>query len=138
MLFKSLGNGLIGLFVLAFSAKAGTSGLEGFVRDASGRPIKGADVRIEAKNFSKIFKTDDAGCYIAEGLAVGFYKVTLVVNGSIKATILNAKTQSSKPTKLNFDLPVEKHMIWIAGETGTWIGTGRWLTVDGNGNLVDD
>jgi Carboxypeptidase regulatory-like domain len=123
---------------------AGTSALEGVVKDPAGHPIKGADVRIEAKNFSKIVKTDASGHYISDGLAVATYKVTLVVNGSVKASIMNAKTQSGKPTQLNFDLtakmaPVKKHthMVWCPPDTGTLIGGGRWIEVDDNGNVVN-
>jgi len=145
MFLKSLGIGLIGLFVLAFSAWAGTAALEGIVKDATGRPIKGADVRIEAKNFSKIVKTDASGHYISDGLAVGTYKVTLVVNGSVKASIMNAKTQLGKPTQLNFDLTAKMasvkkhtHMVYVHPDTGTLIGGGRWVEVDENGNPVND
>jgi hypothetical protein len=144
MFLKSLGIGLIGLFVLAFSAWAGTPTLEGVVKDPTGRPIKGADVRIEAKDFSKIVKTDASGHYISDGLAVGTYKVTLVINGSVKASIMNAKTQLGKPTQLNFDLTAKTasvkkhtHMVWCPPETGTLIGGGRWIEVDDNGNVVD-
>jgi carboxypeptidase family protein len=142
---KSLGIALIGLFLLVFSAQAGTPTLEGVVKDPTGHPIKGADVRIEAKNFSKIVKTDASGHYLSDGLAVGTYKVTLVVNGSVKASILNATTRAGKPTQLNFDLttkmaPAKKHthMVWCPPETGTLIGGGRWIDVDENGNVVND
>jgi hypothetical protein len=124
----------------------GTAALQGVVKDPTGRPIKGADVGIEAKNFSKIAKTDASGHYISSGLAVGTYKVTLVVNGSVKASIPNAKTQLGKPTQLNFDLTAtmasaEKHIhsVWCPNETGTLIGgTGRWVDVDDNGNMVSN
>ncbi|PYK64898.1 MAG: hypothetical protein DME50_11295 [Verrucomicrobia bacterium] len=124
----------------------GTSALEGVVKDPTGRPIKGADVRIEAKNFSKIAKTDASGHYISSGLAVGTYKVTLVVNGSAKASIPNAKTQLGKPTRLNFNLAAQvasatkhTHSVWCPNETGTLIGgTGRWIDVDDNGNIVSN
>jgi hypothetical protein len=126
------------------AAAAGTSALEGVVKDAIGHPIKGADVRIEAKNVSKIVKTDAAGHYSAGGLAIGTYKVTLVVNGTVKASILNATTHSGKPTQLNFDLtakmaPVKKHthMVYVHPDTGTLIGGGRWVEVDDNGNPVN-
>jgi hypothetical protein len=153
MFLKSLGIALIGLFVLAFSAWAATPALEGIVKDASGRAIKGADVQIEAKNLSKIVETDASGHYIFDGLAVGTYKVTLVVNGSVKASILNAKTQLGKPTQLNFNLttriasvnssavssPVRStHMVWVAPDTGTLIGGGRWVAVDNSGNPIND
>jgi hypothetical protein len=95
---------LVGLLLVAFSVFAGTPVIEGVVKDATGRPIKGADVRIEAKNFSKILKTDARGHYVTDGLAVGTYKVTLVINGQVKALIPDAKTQVDKPTQLNFDL----------------------------------
>jgi hypothetical protein len=145
MFLRSLGIGLIGLFVFAFSAWGGAPTLEGVVKDPAGRPIKGADVRIEAKNFSKIVKTDAGGHYISDGLAPGTYRVTLVVNGSVKASIMNAKTRPDKPTELNFDLtgktaPAKKHthMVWVPGETGTLIGSGgQWVEVDDNGVPVN-
>jgi hypothetical protein len=78
-------------------------------------------------------------------LAVGTYKVTLVVNGSVKASIMNAKTQFGKPTQLNFDLTAKTasvkkhtHMVWVPPDTGTLIGGGRWVEVDDNGNPVND
>jgi hypothetical protein len=104
VLSKSIILSLIGVLFVAFSVSAGTSVLEGVVKDASGRPIKGADVRIEAKNFSKILKTDASGRYVTDVLAVGTYKVTLVINGQVKASIRDAKTQVNKPTQVNFDL----------------------------------
>jgi len=104
MLPKSLILSLIGVLLVAFSVFAGTSVIEGVVKDATGRPIKGADVRIESKNFSKILQTDARGHYVTDGLPVGTYKVTLVINGQVKASIPDAKTQVDKPTQLNFDL----------------------------------
>ena len=104
MLPKSVILSLIGVLLVAFSVSAGASVLEGVVKDVTGRPMKGADVRIEAKNFSKILKTDASGRYVAGGLAVRTYKVTLVINGQVKALIPDAKTQVDKPTQLNFDL----------------------------------
>ncbi|PYL03974.1 MAG: hypothetical protein DME31_05015 [Verrucomicrobia bacterium] len=104
MLSKSIILSLIGVLFVAFSVSAGMSVLEGVVKDASGRPIKGADVRIETKNFSKILKTDASGRYVTDVLAVGTYQVTLVINGQVKASIRDAKTQVNKPTQVNFDL----------------------------------
>lgn len=104
MLPKSLILSLVGVLLVASGVSAGTSVLEGVVKDPAGRPIKGADVRIEAKDFSKILKTDASGRYVADGLAVRTYKVTLVINGQVKALIPDAKTEVDKPTQLNFDL----------------------------------
>ena len=124
----------------------GTSALEGVVKDPTGRPIKGADVRIETRSFAKVVRTDASGHYTCDGLAVGTYKVTLVVNGSARASTPNARTQLGKPTQLNFDLAAQTvsatkhiHSVWCANETGTLIGgTGRWIDVDDNGNIVSN
>jgi hypothetical protein len=134
---------LISLVLISGNAWAGTPALEGIAKDATGRPIKGADVRIEAKNFSKIAKTDANGHYVSDGLAAGTYKVTLIVNG-VRASVLSAKTQLGKPTLLNFDLAANTasakkhtHSVWCPNETGTLIGgNGRWIDVDDNGTIV--
>jgi carboxypeptidase family protein len=143
MFLKSLSVSFVGLILATLSVWAGTSTLEGIVKDPTGRPIKGGDVRIEAKNFTKVVKTDARGHYISDGLAVGTYRVTLVVNGSVKASILDAKTQLGKPTQLNFELTAKTvsakkhtHWVWVAPDTGTHIGGGRWVEVDDNGNPV--
>jgi hypothetical protein len=143
MFLKSLSISFVGLLLATFNVWAGTSTLEGIVKDPTGRPIKGGDVRIEAKNFTKVVKTDARGHYISDGLAVGTYRVSLVVNGSVKASILDAKTQVGKPTQLNFELTAKTvsakkhtHWVWVAPDTGTHIGGGRWVEVDDNGNPV--
>ncbi|HEY4256212.1 MAG TPA: carboxypeptidase-like regulatory domain-containing protein [Candidatus Udaeobacter sp.] len=134
MLAKSLILSLVRVILATFSVFAGTSVLEGVVKDATGRPTKGANVRIEAAKYSKILRTDANGHYVTDGLAVGTYKVMLVINGQVKAVILDAKTQSDKPTQLNFDLGGNRvsakkhtHMVWIPPDINTHIGGGRWV-----------
>jgi len=150
MFIKSLHLGLIGLFLCAASAWAGTSALQGVVKDPKGKPIQGADIRIEARDGSKLLKTvktDATGRYISDGLPAGTYRVTLIVNGAIKASINNTKTKLGAPTELNFDLkPASasqasgsakkgKHMVWMPPQTGSHMG-GRWVEVDDNGNAA--
>ena len=80
MLPKSVVLSFVGSLLVTFTVwAAGTSALEGIVKDPTGRPIKGADVRIEAKNFSKIVKTDANGHYVCDGLGVATYKATTLV-----------------------------------------------------------
>ncbi|PYL06534.1 MAG: hypothetical protein DME33_13455 [Verrucomicrobia bacterium] len=141
---KSLILTLIGVLLATFNAWAGTSVLEGVVKDPSGRPVKGADVRIEAKNFSKIVKTDANGHFVCAGLGVATYKATLVINGQVKASIANAKTQAGKPAQLNFNLTAQTasakthtHMVFMRPDVDTHIGGGGgWVEVDDNGNIV--
>jgi hypothetical protein len=141
---KSLQIGFIGLVLCAATAWAGPSAIQGVVKDAKGQAIKGADVRIELKDGRQKFKTvktDAKGRYISEGLPAGVYRVTLTVNGAVKASITNTKTKADQTTQLNFDLkPVAasqatsgqkkgKHMVWVPSNTGSHIG-GRWVEVD--------
>jgi len=143
-IIRSVVLGGLGIALSALSASAGAATLEGIVKDAAGHPIKGAVVRVEAKNLSKAVNTDAHGHYAVENLGVAAYKVTLLVNGQVKASILDAKTQNKKSTQLNFDLtrksmamaPARKktHLVLVPGQTGTLIGQGsRWIEVDENG-----
>jgi 5-hydroxyisourate hydrolase-like protein (transthyretin family) len=143
MLTKLLRIGIIGLMLCATNAWAGPASIQGIVKDAQGKPIKGANVRIESRDGKQVFntvKTDTQGRYISEGLQPGVYRVSLVVNGAVKAAIGNTKTKSDQATQLNFDLkPVAagqasaeqkkgKHMVWMPPTTGSHTG-GRWVEV---------
>ena len=143
MLKKLLRMGIIGLMLCAANGWAGPASIQGIVKDAQGKPIKGAAVRIESRDGKQLFntvKTDTQGRYISQGLQPGVYRVSLVVNGAVKAAIGNTKTKSDQATQLNFDLkPVAagqasteqkkgKHMVWMPPSTGSHTG-GRWVEV---------
>src|SRR5258708_36413171 len=143
MFIKSLQIGLMGFLLCAATVWAGPGSIQGMVRDAKGKPIKGADVRIESKDGKQVFntvKTDTQGRYNSQGLQPGVYRVSLVVNGAVKAAISNTKTKSNQATQLNFDLkPVAagqasaeqkkgKHMVWMPPATGSHQG-GLWVEV---------
>lgn len=148
MFTKSLRIGLIGFVLSVATAWAGGSAIQGVVKDVKGQAIKGADVQIQSRDGKKLFqtvKTDGSGRYVSEGLAAGVYRVTLVVNGAVKASITNTETKAGQRTQLNFDLkratasqasaPAKKgkgkHMVWVPSSTGSHIG-GRWVEVDEN------
>src|SRR6266496_4290457 len=115
MFTKSLQMGFVGLVLCVATAWAGPSAIQGVVTDASGR-------------------------YVSDGLAAGVYRVTLVVNGAVKASITNTQTKADQTTQLNFDLkPVAasqasagakkgKNMVWMPATTGSHTG-GRWVEV---------
>jgi len=148
MFIKSLQIGLMGLFLSVASVWAGSASIQGIVKDAKGQPIKGADVRVESKDGKQVFntvKTDAKGRYISQGLQPGVYRVSLLVNGAVRADIGNTKTRSDQATLLNFDLkPVTagqasteqkkgKHMVWMPPATGSHTG-GRWVEVPDGGS----
>jgi tRNA A-37 threonylcarbamoyl transferase component Bud32 len=131
-------------------AANGPASIQGFVKDAKGDPIKGADVRIESRDGKQLLrtvKTDPKGRYNSQGLQPGGYRVTLLVNGAAKASIMNTQTKASQPTQLNFDFksPSQagrtakggKHMVWVPNRTGSHIG-GNWVQVDDEGNAHFD
>jgi protocatechuate 3,4-dioxygenase beta subunit len=123
-------------------AADGPASIQGFVKDAKGEPINGAGVRIESRDGKQVFgtvTTDPKGRYISQGLQPGVYRVTLLVNGAAKASIMNTQTKANQPTQLNFDLkPASqagniakggKRMVWVPARTGSHIG-GNWVEVD--------
>jgi hypothetical protein len=100
---------------------------------------------LKRRIFQKIVKTDTRGHYVSRGLAVGTYKVTLVINGQVKGSILNTKTQVGKATQLNFDLtgktaPAKQHthIVYVPPDIDSHIGVGgRWVELDDNGKIVN-
>ena len=131
------------------SASGASSILEGIVKDANGHPIEGADVQIQAKNSSRLLttvKTDAKGHYSLEGLPAGTYRVTLVVNGTVKTSINNTTVEATESTQLNFDLTKTrasvtvqkgKHWVWIPAFSGSRL-PGRWVELDDSGTWAGE
>jgi hypothetical protein len=145
---KSLHIGLMGLLLCVATVWAGPASIQGIVKDAKGQPIRGADVRVESRDGKQLFnivKTDAKGHYVSQGLKPGVYRVSLVVNGGVKASIMNTSTKADQATQLNFDLKPAaasraaagqtkgKHMVWMPPTTGSHTG-GRWVEVDDGGS----
>jgi hypothetical protein len=145
MFTKSSWMSFVGIILFVVSGSAATCVLQGIVKDASGRPIQGADIRIEATNTGRLLttvKTDVSGRYNADGLAAGNYRVTLVVKGAVKASINNTTLVQDESTQLNFEVKRTrasvtvtkgKHRIWMPAFTGSRL-PGRWVEVDGSGS----
>jgi hypothetical protein len=128
-------------FVAPKSSADSVATLQGMVKDANGHPLSGAEIRIQGSDPNKIGKihTDAEGHYAYPALETGTYRVTLLVNGAVKAFIRNVKTKVGETETLNFELQkgvkakpfaTGKHYVWIpAGETtGSHLGT--WAEVD--------
>lgn len=123
---------------------AGSGAFEGVVKDPSGKPIRGAEVRVETKSGSVISKTltDAKGHYVSAAVPGGLYTVNLVISSVMKATMANQKATDGKATTLNFALTNEKiatgtpvkhqHRLYVPPKTGSNIG-GHWIDVDDAG-----
>jgi hypothetical protein len=145
MFMKSICIGFIGVMLFVASASAANSVLQGIVKDANGHAIQGADIRIEAPKTDRLLttvKTNVNGRYSLEGLAAGKYRVTLVVNGAVKASINNTTLGPGESTQLNFELKQTrasvtvtkgKHWVWIPAFTGSRLPS-RWVEVDNSGS----
>jgi hypothetical protein len=152
MTIKSLQMAFVGLLCCIATIWAGPASIQGTVTDAKGQPIRGADVRIESvdgKQLFKTVKTDARGRYVSQGLQLRVYRLTLVVNGAVKACITNIKTKQDQATELNFNLkwlataqatPARKkgnHILWVPARTGSHLG-GNWVEVDEYGQAPSD
>jgi Carboxypeptidase regulatory-like domain len=149
MIIKSSSISFVAIMLLIANASGESSVLRGMVKDAQGRPIPGADVRIQAKGTGRFLmaaKTDAKGRYSLAGLSAGNYRVTLVVNGAVKTSINNTAIAANETTQLNFDLTQSrtapsltkgKHMIWIPAFTGSRL-PGRWVEVQDGGSWAGE
>ena len=112
--------------------------LTGVVKDPRGQPIQGAEIRIQGSDANKIGKvhTNANGRYNYPALETGIYGVTLLIDGTVKASINNVATKAGEVQTLNFDLKkgsvrpsaAGRHYVWIPSQTGSHLGT--WVEVD--------
>jgi tetratricopeptide (TPR) repeat protein len=96
-----------GFLLSAGGAFAQISAIEGDVKGVDGQPVKGAAIlieRIDMKGTYKGAKTDKKGHYIYNGLPLGKYKISVLIDGQVKDSVDNVKTQLGDPTPINFDL----------------------------------
>ena len=118
-------------FVLSSFA---ASSLQGEIRGADGRPLSGAQVRIERKDKDRapiVATTDAKGRYAANGLGVGVYRITVVTDGAVKS-FHDVRTVGND-ARVDFNLkPTAKHVkhyVWSEDATGSHLGS-RWVEVD--------
>ena len=130
---------------LMLRAGAGEAELSGIVKDSSGRPIQGAEIRIQGRDSNKIGKihTTANGHYNYRELETGTYNVTLVVDGVTKASINNVTTRAGEIQTLNLEVQKGslakpfapgKHYVWIPSETGSHLG--HWAEIENDGKIM--
>ena len=144
-LTRSLVIALGGLALLSAQIYAASATIEGIVTNEAGQPLPQAQVRIqgrEGSGLNQLIRTDAHGHYSISGLTDGTFKVTLIVDGVVKASIANVMTQIGQPEKLNFALkkatPAKpsaagKHYVWVPSPTGTQLA-GSWVEVNDDPN----
>jgi carboxypeptidase family protein len=141
MFYRAL---IISLFLQAsfvLSANAGSASIQGDVLGTDGRPLQGAEVRVERKDKSGpafTATTNARGYYVVNGVGAGVYKISVVTGGAVKSAV-NIRTTGDN-ARVDFDMqPASgkkvKHFVWSGGGTGTNLA-GRWVEVNDNTTVV--
>jgi Carboxypeptidase regulatory-like domain len=123
---------LLGAFVLAPTALAQVASLQGNVVGANGRPLEGAEVRLEAtvRPSAPISTTTGSnGRYLFAELPAGFYRLSVLEGGAVRFSV-KIKMRGEK-ARIDFDLspPAGKEIrnyVWVVGRTGTNL-PGHWV-----------
>jgi hypothetical protein len=128
-------------FVLSPSTPAQASGIEGKVRGVDGRPLQGAEIRIERNDKAVApvtIQTSAKGNYASSALPAGTYKISVVENGAVKSSV-TVKT-AGEPARVDFDLKASggksvKHYVLVSPGTGSRIAP-FWVEADANGTPI--
>jgi tetratricopeptide (TPR) repeat protein len=118
------------LFAFSFllcggGAFAQITAIEGIVKGADGQPVVKAEILIVRKDMKGTYKgakTDKKGHYIYNGLPIGTYKVSVLVDGQEKDFTDEVHTKLGDPTDISFDLKKnadEQAKVAKAAETGS-------------------
>lgn len=92
--------------LVAGSALAQTTMLQGDVKDQNGQPLKGAVIvldRTDIKGHYQV-KTDKHGHWLYMGLPAGTYDISCTVNGQVMDKVGNVKSTYGDNPPVNFDL----------------------------------
>src|SRR5215831_5286990 len=108
-IFRSL-LGFLGLFLFCASAWGQTGSLSGDVKDADGKPMVGALIKIERTDIKGNYKvkTDKKGHYFHAGLPLGTYNVILEVDGKDVDRVSGVRTKLGDETVNNFSMAEAK------------------------------
>ena len=119
--------------LMAANASAHNSSIRGSVKNMDGKPLVGAQVKIErtdAKARAINTNADAKGNYVANGLPVGTFKVTAYSKTNAKEIGgITSKSGSAVTVDVNLSVKsnnkLEKHYVWVKSENGSEI-SGRW------------
>src|SRR4051794_9347840 len=96
---KSLALSAFAALLLSVPAFSQVSGVEGIVKDETGKPLKDAVVNFDRTDIKGHYtvKSDKKGHYGHYGLPLGTYNVSVLVDGKVRDTAGNVKTSPGDP-----------------------------------------
>jgi Carboxypeptidase regulatory-like domain len=127
---------LTGAFILAPTALAQVASLQGNVIGTDGRPLQGAEVRVEAKEKPGVpitTITGSSGRYLFAELPAGVYRLSVLEGRAVKFSV-NIKMRGEK-ARIDLDLSPSagkkiRNYVWVVGRTGSNL-PGRWAEKPG-------
>src|SRR5207248_6598465 len=127
-------------FALTPSTPAQASGIQGGILGADGRPLQGAQVRIERTDKTSApvtTQTNAKGSYASSALPAGTYKISVVENGVVKSNVTIKMAAST--ARVDFNLKPSaganvKHYVLVSS-AGTHLPP-RWVEADANGTPI--
>lgn len=131
---------IVGIVSVAFAAGNDAASIQIRVKDVHGKAAAGTKLwleRLDVKQAPTQSVTDGNGESIVRNVAAGTYKISAydARTPSAAATVVRAPASGQQVVKLSLekmmrgaDTPKKKkHYVYVAGETGTHIGGGRWV-----------
>src|SRR5450432_177748 len=106
MKFRNLALVAAGMLVLALTASAQITTVEGDVKGPDGKPIQNAVIKIVRTDIKGNYETksNKKGHYIYMGLPIGNYNLALFVDGKQVDSVNNVHTSPGDSKPIDFDL----------------------------------
>ena len=106
MKIRNLALATAGLLYLSAAAFAQITAIEGIVKGADGAPVKDALIQIDRTDIKGHYKvkTDKKGHYIYNGLPMGTYDISVLIDNKEADRVKNVRTSPGDPQPINFDL----------------------------------
>src|ERR1700761_1021685 len=94
------------LLLLAGTAWAQTTTMEGDVKGQDGQPLKGAVILLDRTDIKGHYqvKSDKKGHWLYTGLPFGKYDISCTVNGQLMDKVTNVQSKYGDSTVVDFDL----------------------------------
>ena len=133
----------VALISLACAVAGQPGSIQVKIKDTHGKPAAGTKVwleRVDSKTAAQEMVTGASGESIFRNVIPGTYKVSAYDSRipAAAATMVKASAGGVSSVTLSLDKMARgaqaskqrKHYVWVAGETGTHIGGGRWVEVE--------